>query len=98
MKWNNIESQPRFRGYITRGDVISKLGMLFGDIYELSLNKPLSPVRAHEQIIFSEPLCFLNKVNIEEENCCSSRQFYSEIQKQTSSLIYKLGLKYFFPH
>lgn len=96
--WNDLSEKPRFKGYITRGDVISKFGMLFGDIYEVSLKNPLSPVRAHEQLLFAEPLCYLNEVDVEEENRSSSRQFYSKLQQQTSSVIYEFGLKFLFPN
>ncbi|NGX51399.1 MAG: hypothetical protein K1060chlam2_01265 [Chlamydiae bacterium] len=96
-KWDQKSEKPRFRGYICRGDVISKFGMLFGEIYEVSLKKPLSPVRAHEQLLFAEPHCTLREVDLKEENRSSSRQFYSRLQEQTSSMIYEFGLKFLFP-
>lgn len=97
-KWEQMEEKPRFKGYVYRGDVISKFGMLFGDIYEVSLKKPLSPVRAHEQLHFAEPFSYLHEVDLKEENRSSSRQFYSKLQQQTASVIYEFGLKFLFPN
>lgn len=97
-KWNQIEEKPPLRGFICRGDLVSKFGKLFGDVYELSLEKPLSPMRAHEMLFFSERRIYLHQVNLKGENLSSSRQFYSKILGQTSSIIYKFGLKFLFPH
>lgn len=97
-KWEEMVEKPRFKGYICRGDVVSKFGKLFGDIYEVSFEKPLSPVRAHEQLLFAEPYSFLHEVDLREENASSSRQFYSKLQQQTSSVIYEFGLKFLFPN
>lgn len=97
-QWNQLEDKPAFTGFVCRGDLISKLGTLFGKVMELSLEKPLSPVRAHEMLLFSEPRGYLHEVDIEEENGSDSRAFYSKLQKQTSSVIYEFGLKFLFPN
>ncbi|MCK4934680.1 MAG: hypothetical protein KAR79_03745 [Simkaniaceae bacterium] len=99
-KWDLIpeESRPNFKGFISRGDVISKLGFLFGDIYELSINNRLSPILAHELLHFAQPSCYIQEVDVVKENLSSSRKNYSTIQKHTSSMIYHIGLKYLFPH
>ncbi len=97
--WENIpqERRPAFRGFVVRGDFISKFGKLFGETYELSLDKKLSPVRAHELMIFAQQRVYQNKVAIEKENACASRKFYSKIQKKTGSFIYQVGLTQLFP-
>jgi len=99
-RWKALpdDEKPAYRGFVCRGDVVSKFGQLFGEVTEISLRKPLSPVRAHEQLLFAEPMCYLYKVDLEEENNSSSRQFYSKLQQQTSSMIYEFGLKFLFPN
>ena len=97
-QWEKLKEKPSFTGFVCRGDLISKLGILFGRVIELSLEKPLSPVRAHEMLLFSEPQGYLHEVDIDEENHSSSRAFYSKLQKQTSSIIYEFGLKFLFPN
>lgn len=95
-QWNALEKKPAFTGFVCRGDVISKLGTLFGMIYEVSLKKPLSPIRAHEILLFSETYGQLNPIDLAEENGSSSRKFYSKLQKQTASIIYEFGLRFLF--
>lgn len=99
-KWETLasEEKPHYKGFVCRGDVVSKFGQLFGKVFEISLKKPLSPVRAHELLLFAEPLCYLHEVDLGEENHSSSRQFYSKLQQQTSSMIYEFGLKFLFPN
>lgn len=97
-KWDALEEKPRFKGFVCRGDLVSKLGNLFGDIYEVSLQSPLSPIRAHEMLFFAQPRGFLHEVNLPEENASSSRKYYSKLQQQTSSVIYEFGLKFLFPN
>ena len=93
----SLDKKPAFRGIVCRGDVVSKFGKLFGDILEISLPSPLSPISAHELLLFAEPLCYLHCVALARENSSPSRNFYSKMQKQTSSLIYEFGLKFLFP-
>lgn len=96
--WENLEDQPAYMAFVSRGDPVPKLGTLFGDVRECSLEKPLSPVRAHEMLLFSEPRGFLQEVNVKMENGSDSRAFYSKLQKRTSSVIYKFGVKFLFPN
>jgi len=98
-KWDMIPltKKPSFKGIISRGDVVSKFGFLFGDLFEVSLKKSLSPIRAHETILFAEPLSYLHAIDLNEENQSHSRQFYSKLHQQTSSMIYDFGLKFLFP-
>jgi hypothetical protein len=92
------KQKPSYKGIICRGDVVSKFGKLFGDIIEVSLKHPLAPMQAHEKLLFLEPTCYLHQINLEEENQSASRQFYSKLHKQTSSMIYEFGLKFLFPN
>jgi len=98
-KWETLpdEAKPAFRGFICRGDVISKFGHLFGDVSEVSFRHPLPPIRAHEHLFFAEPMCYLYPLDVQEENSSSSHRFYSKLHKQTASMIYECGLKFLFP-
>ena len=99
-EWNEIpvSERPAFSTFVTRGDIVSKFGKLFGDCYELFTNTPLSPMIAHEQLIFSQPLCYSSKIDNEKENLTKSRQYYSVIQKQSTCWAYRFGLKFLFPN
>jgi hypothetical protein len=92
-----LEERPSFYSFVTRGDIVSKFGQVFGETYELFTSRPLSPMISHEQLIFSQPLSYMCKVDIEKENISSSRKYYSSIQKQTTSWAYRFGLRFLFP-
>lgn len=99
-KWDSLpdSEKPSYQGFICRGDVVSKFGQLFGSVTEVSFQKPVLPICAHEQLLFAEPMCYLYSVDIQEENLSSSRHFYSKLQQQTASMIYEFGLKFLFPN
>lgn len=87
------ENRPAFKGFVSEGDVISKFGKLFGDVYTLSLGLGLSPIRAHEELFFLAPRVQMQKVAIHEENGCKKRDYFSNLHKQASFFFYELGLK-----
>lgn len=62
------ESKNGFRVYVNRGDLVSKIGKLFGDAYECSLEAPLKPLRAHTLLLCAEPRFFQAKIDLEKEN------------------------------
>lgn len=97
--WNQIPKKvrPSFQGFVGKGDLVSKFGLLFGDVWELSSKESLPPNTAHERIFFAHDPCVMKKVNISLENHSNSRKFYSRIQKNASSTFYKMGLKKLFP-
>lgn len=99
-EWNEIpeKEKPSFMTFITRGDIISKFGCLLENTYEVFTNKPLSPMIAHEQLIFTQPISYLVRIDSIKENCSKSRKYYSKIQKQSTSMAYRFGLKYLFPN
>ncbi|MCY3973929.1 MAG: hypothetical protein OXF02_00050 [Simkaniaceae bacterium] len=88
------DEMPTYRGFISRGDVISKFGTLFGNITELSLRSPLLPIEAHERLMFAEPELFLRQVDLSEENSTYSRYFYSRLKQHASSALYEWGLRF----
>jgi hypothetical protein len=99
-EWNALakEEKPSFKTIITRGDIVSKFGLLLDNTYETFSHKPLSPMVAHEQLIFSQPISYLAQIDHAKENTTNSRAYYSKIQKQSTSLAYRFGLKYLFPN
>jgi len=98
-RWMEIDKnkQPNVVGFVSRGDIVSKYGYLFGTTYELALESPLQPITAHTNLFFAHPVCHLAIVDINAENNSKSRRQYSKLYKKTSSLFYHIGLKYFFP-
>jgi len=98
--WNEIplEEKPSFKTFVARGDVISKFGTLLDNSYEMFSHRPLSPIIAHEQLIFAQPVSYIAKIDLDKENSSTSRAYYSKVQKQTTSLAYRFGLKYLFPN
>ena len=98
-EWEDLakEDRPSFYSFVTRGDIVSKFGKVFGDTYELFTSRPLSPMISHEQLIFSQPLSYMCKIDVEKENLSASRNYYSTIQKQTTSWAYRFGLRFLFP-
>jgi len=92
------KKRPEFVTYVTRGDLISKFGELFGAVYELSSPNALSPVIAHETLLFSQPVCYIHRVDTHEENKSESRLYYSNLQKKTTSFAYQFGLKHLLPN
>jgi len=92
------ERSKQFISFITRGDLISKFGHLFGKTLELTTTFALSPVSAHQLLMFAQPKCYIYAIKTEEENTSASRKYYSFLQQKTTSLAYRFGLKYLFPN
>jgi hypothetical protein len=62
------ERQSRFVNYVNIGDITSKVGKLFGDVYALWGTKTYKPLTAHTILISSEPFFFKAKVDVKREN------------------------------
>lgn len=69
-RWERLspEERPPFTVFVTRGDLISKIGWLSGDVYELSLSSPLYPIAAHVTLLSGEPLYHQYQVDLLLEN------------------------------
>lgn len=98
-EWEAIpeHQKPAFQGVIARGDVVSKFGYLFGKNIEVSFDEPLAPITAHEKLLFASKTCYIHEIDNLVENDSESRTYYSKLQKQTSLIIYQMGLKHLFP-
>ena len=95
-QWDGLKEKPAFTGFVSRGDLISKFGSLFGQVYEVSFETPLSPIQAHEMLLFCKEKGHLHEVDLDKENRCKSRTFYSKLQKQISSTVYLFFKNQFF--
>jgi len=89
--------RPAFHSYVSAGDLVSKIGHLFGPTTELKVTKPLPPITAHTKLLFAQKGCQARTVDVERENTSFYRQHYTVIHRSTSELVGKFGLKYFFP-
>ena len=67
-QWNELPSSVAFRSYVTLGDMVSKVGRLFGTVYELRIDKDLLPLEAHTQLMLAQPITTQATVDVIEEN------------------------------
>lgn len=69
-EWKEIPASelPPLKLFVNRGDLVSKLGKLLGNVYELSLPTLSKPLYAHTAIMSLEPLYFLQAIDLEKEN------------------------------
>jgi hypothetical protein len=64
-------SETRQRGltfYVAKGDLVSKVGHLFGPVFELSIDTPVKPLTAHTLLMSGQASFVKRKVNLREEN------------------------------
>ncbi len=68
--WKELpeDRQAIFRTYVNRGDVISKVGKLHGNVYELSIDRDLKPVSAHTALMTSYRTITLSPIDVSLEN------------------------------
>ncbi|MCI5053162.1 MAG: hypothetical protein MRY21_08530 [Simkaniaceae bacterium] len=97
-KWENLSDKPLFEAYVSKGDPVSKYGILVGDTYQLSIEERLAPIRSHVTLFFTQPEFSIAPVDLNEENSSQSRHTYTKLHAKTSNLFYKVALKHFFPH
>ncbi|MBY0530238.1 MAG: hypothetical protein K2P51_08665 [Rhabdochlamydiaceae bacterium] len=69
-QWNALccKRQLGFVSFVNRGDVVSKVGKLFGEVYELSLDAPMKPMTAHTLLMCAQPFFDRNAVDVALEN------------------------------
>ncbi len=68
--WESIpaERQSGFCSYVNEGDIVSKVGKLFGEVYQLSTGMPLKPLTAHTTLMCSKPFVVKSRVDVAKEN------------------------------
>lgn len=69
-KWEELSEDKRqgFVSFVNRGDVVSKVGKLFGRVYELSGDTPMKPLTAHTQLMSAQKVFYQANVDVAEEN------------------------------
>jgi hypothetical protein len=69
-EWNKLSriELERFTTYINRGDIICKMGYLFGTTYEIYTDHLMKPLFAHTVLISGQQNFILAEVNVEREN------------------------------
>ncbi len=69
-KWNRlaVEQQPPYIVFVTRGDLVSKIGWLFGEVNELSLGLNLYPIASHVVLVSGQPRYYQYAVDLSLEN------------------------------
>lgn len=68
--WQELSKGDRgsIRVYVTRGDIIPKIGTLAGDTIELSVEESLGPLDAHVRLMCCQRSLYQYKVDLTEEN------------------------------
>lgn len=64
-------SQSQQKGlinYINRGDSVSKVGILFGTVYQLSTTTQMKPFTAHTAVMSAQPQIVKMRVDVQKEN------------------------------
>jgi hypothetical protein len=69
-EWEFIDEERKkgFTSFVNTGDIISKVGNLFGNVYALSADKAYKPLTAHTMLMSGESAFFKAKVDIKQEN------------------------------
>jgi hypothetical protein len=69
-KWQLLskERQKGFTTYVNMGDITSKVGKLFGNVFALSAQLKIKPLTAHVTLMSSEPKFSKARVDVQKEN------------------------------
>lgn len=54
--------------YVTQGDIVSKVGKLYGQAFEFSTDQEFRPITAHVDVLCCEPKFYLAEINLFAEN------------------------------
>lgn len=68
--WESLpkDKKPPFSVFVTRGDLVSKIGLLFGEVEEFSLDKLLKPIAAHVTLMTAQRRYHLKQIDVVQEN------------------------------
>jgi hypothetical protein len=68
-EWQGLEQTKKqgFTIYVNEGDIISKIGRLFGTVYALSTKKPLKPLSAHTALMSAQTVFFKARVDVDSD-------------------------------
>lgn len=94
-RFEELTEPPACHSFVCLGDVVSKIGRLFGKTTLLRPHKTLPPITAHTSLLFARPRLQTASVDTSKENLCDFRHHYTIIHRSTSRLCYPLGKKLF---
>lgn len=68
-KWEQSAGEkPPYIVYVNQGDVVSKMGFLPSNVWEISIKQPMEVIQAHVTIMSLEPSYLMREVDIDAEN------------------------------
>ncbi len=69
-KWREIPEtlKPPHVSYVNEGDIVSRLGILLPEVWELSLKEPMKVIEAHATLMSVQPFYQMKKVDVSLEN------------------------------
>lgn len=69
-EWQSIPDnmKPPLDVFVSKGDIVSKFGYLFGNVQELSLPQPVKVLQSHVQLITCQPTFLMISVDTSAEN------------------------------
>jgi len=94
-RFEELTEPPACHSFVCLGDIVSKIGRLFGKTTLLRPYKLLPPITAHTSLLFARPRLTVANVDNRKENRCDFRHHYTIIHRSTSRLCYPLGKKLF---
>ena len=68
--WQSLPEKRRqgFTTYVNEGDLVSKVGKLFGTVYAFLVKRPLKPLSAHTQLMSAETFLLKARIDVQKEN------------------------------
>ncbi|GAB5411819.1 MAG: hypothetical protein ChlgKO_09330 [Chlamydiales bacterium] len=94
-QFEEMDEPPACQAFACFGDLVSKIGNLFGRTTILRLKKVLPPITAHTSLLFAMPDLQKAEVHNRKENRCEFRHHYTIIHRSTSRLCYPIVRKLF---
>lgn len=66
--WERTKEKPPHYSFVNRGDFVSQIGFLLGNVWELSLPNPMGVIAAHVTLISAQPKYSMQAVDVIKEN------------------------------
>lgn len=60
--------KPPYIVYVNQGDVVSKMGVLPSNVWEISIKQPMEVIQAHVTVMSLQPSYLLREVDVDAEN------------------------------
>mgnify|MGYP000041213446 CR=1 FL=1 len=87
--YENLSAKPHLESYITRGDVVPKVGeSLFGTVYQVTSTKDLPFPKSHSTLSLLDSSWSLHKVDVELENKSHIRDLVSSALSHVGKVLF----------